>query len=81
MVFGLALAVAIGVGIFRGGVRLNLARFFRITGIFLVLVAAGLVLSALRTAHEAGWRHCVIDFGKGMTRRGSELLEYLQANC
>ena len=52
---GLALAVAIGVGIFRGGVRLNLARFFRITGIFLVLVAAGLVLSALRTAHEAGW--------------------------
>jgi high-affinity iron transporter len=52
---GVALAVAIGIGIFRGGVRLDLARFFRITGIFLVLVAAGLVLSALRTAHEAGW--------------------------
>jgi high-affinity iron transporter len=52
---GVALAVAIGIGIFRGGVRLNLARFFRITGIFLVLVAAGLVLSSLRTAHEAGW--------------------------
>ncbi len=51
----LLLAIAIGVGIFRGGVRLNLARFFRITGVFLVLVAAGLVLSSLRTAHEAGW--------------------------
>jgi high-affinity iron transporter len=54
-VLGVAIAVAIGIGIFRGGVRLNLARFFRITGIFLVLVAAGLVLSSLRTAHEAGW--------------------------
>jgi high-affinity iron transporter len=54
-VLGVALAVGIGIGIFRGGVRLNLARFFRITGIFLVLVAAGLVLSSLRTAHEAGW--------------------------
>jgi high-affinity iron transporter len=54
-VLGVAIAVGIGIGIFRGGVRLNLARFFRITGIFLVLVAAGLVLSSLRTAHEAGW--------------------------
>ena len=54
-VVGVGLAVAIGIGIFRGGVRLDLGRFFRITGIFLVLVAAGLVLSTLRTAHEAGW--------------------------
>jgi high-affinity iron transporter len=54
-VLGVAIAVAIGIGIFRGGVRLNLSRFFRITGIFLVLVAAGLVLTSLRTAHEAGW--------------------------
>jgi high-affinity iron transporter len=54
-VIGVAIAVAIGVGIFRGGVKINLAKFFRITGIFLVFVAAGLVLSSLRTAHEAGW--------------------------
>ena len=54
-VVGVVIAVAIGVGIFRGGVKLNLAKFFRITGIFLVFVAAGLVLSSLRTAHEAGW--------------------------
>jgi high-affinity iron transporter len=52
---GIAAAVAIGIGIFRGGVKLNLSRFFRITGLFLVFVAAGLVLSSLRTAHEAGW--------------------------
>jgi high-affinity iron transporter len=52
---GLAASVAIGWGIYAGGVRLNLARFFRWTGGFLILVAAGLVMSSLRTAHEAGW--------------------------
>jgi high-affinity iron transporter len=54
-VIGIAIAVGIGIGIFRGGVHLNLGRFFKITGIFLVFIAAGLVLTALRTAHEAGW--------------------------
>ncbi|HSS73038.1 MAG TPA: iron uptake transporter permease EfeU [Gaiellaceae bacterium] len=52
---GVLTAVAIGYAIARGSVRIDLARFFRITGIVLVLVAAGLVASALHTAHEAGW--------------------------
>lgn len=54
-VLGILLAVLIGWGIYIGGVRINLSRFFRVTGAFLILVAAGLVISALRTAHEAGW--------------------------
>ncbi|WP_176084468.1 iron uptake transporter permease EfeU [Martelella sp. HB161492] len=54
-VSGILLAILIGWGIYIGGVKLNLSRFFRITGAFLILVAAGLVLSSLRTAHEAGW--------------------------
>ena len=29
--------------------------FFRLTGAVLVVVAAGLLMTALRTAHEAGW--------------------------
>ena len=62
-VLGILVAIAIGYGIYKGGVRLNLARFFKITGVFLVFVAAGLVLSALRTAHEAGW----VGFGQGTT--------------
>ena len=41
--------------IYRGGVRLNLSKFFRITGVVLVLVAAGLVATTLRAAYEAGW--------------------------
>jgi high-affinity iron transporter len=54
-VIGLIAAVAIGIGIYRGGVRINLARFFRITGLVLVFVAAGLLATAMHTAHEAGW--------------------------
>ncbi|QGN34218.1 iron uptake transporter permease EfeU [Microlunatus sp. Gsoil 973] len=52
---GVLAAVAIGVGLFTGGIRLNLAKFFTATSVFLIFVAAGLVLSALRTGHEAGW--------------------------
>lgn len=54
-VLGILVAVLIGWGIYRGGVRLNLGRFFRATSAVLVLVAAGLVASAIHTAHEAAW--------------------------
>ena len=27
---------------------------------------------------EAGWKPCVLDFGRGLTRRGDQLLEYLK---
>jgi len=54
-VVGLVAAIAIGVGIYRGGVRINLSRFFRVTGLILVFVAAGLLATSLHTAHEAGW--------------------------
>jgi high-affinity iron transporter len=52
---GILVSVGIGYGIYRGGVRIDLARFFRLTGLVLVFVAAGLVATALHTAHEAGW--------------------------
>ncbi|MGY2051138.1 iron uptake transporter permease EfeU [Methylobacterium sp. JK268] len=57
-VLGIALAVLAGWGIAKGGVRLDLRRFFRWTGIFILFVAAGLIASALRAFHEAGlWNH------------------------
>jgi len=52
---GFAIAALLGWAIYRGGVKIDLARFFRFTGVVLVLVAAGLVASAAHTAHEAGW--------------------------
>jgi FTR1 family protein len=60
-ILGIVCAIVIGYAIYRGGVKLNLQRFFRVTGVVLALVAAGLVASTLHTAHEAGW----INFGQG----------------
>ncbi|MBU9844066.1 iron uptake transporter permease EfeU [Rahnella ecdela] len=54
-VIGLVVAVIIGCGIYFGGIRINLSRFFRFTGLFLILVAGGLIITSLQTAHEAGW--------------------------
>ncbi|MEZ0578743.1 iron uptake transporter permease EfeU [Nocardioides sp. MH1] len=62
-VLGIAVAIGLGGAIYAGGLRLDLRRFFSWTGVFLVLVAAGLVLSAFRTAHEAGW----VNVGQGTT--------------
>ena len=70
-VLGVLVAVGLGYGIYRGGVRLNLSKFFRATGLVLVLVAAGLVVNALRTAHEAGW----LDIGQARTVDLSWLVE------
>jgi high-affinity iron transporter len=52
---GILVAIALGYGIYRGAVHIDLARFFTVTAVFLVLVAAGLFVSAVHTAHEATW--------------------------
>ena len=51
---GLALAVAIGYALFKGTVRLNLRMFFDVTGLLLVLFAAGLLAHGIHEFHEAG---------------------------
>jgi high-affinity iron transporter len=51
---GLLGALAFGVGVYRGGLKINLRRFFRWTGVFIIFVAAGLLTGALRAFHEAG---------------------------
>jgi high-affinity iron transporter len=53
-VLGLLCAFAFGLGIYRGGVRLNLRQFFRVTGVFIIFVAAGLLSGAVHAFHEAG---------------------------
>lgn len=54
-VLGLALAVILGVLLYRGGIRMNLRSFFRVTGLLLIVVAAGLFAFSLHELQEAGW--------------------------
>ncbi len=53
-VLGVGVAIVLGYLLYRGGVRINLAQFFRVTGFVLVLVAAGLVSTAVHSLAEAG---------------------------
>jgi high-affinity iron transporter len=52
---GLTLAVILGVLLYRGGIRMNLRSFFRVTGLILIVVAAGLFAYSLHELQEAGW--------------------------
>lgn len=51
---GLVSAIGVGIAIYYFGVKLDLRRFFRWTGIFILFVAAGLLAGALRAFHETG---------------------------
>ncbi len=52
---GLVVAITLGWAIFAAGVRINLGRFFTVTGILLIFVAAGLVVYAVTEFTEAGY--------------------------
>lgn len=55
---GILAALLVGLALYRGSLRLNLAHFFRLTGLFILLVAAGLLAGSVRALHEAGvWNH------------------------
>lgn len=51
---GIAVSVVLGYGLYSGGIRLDLRRFFKRTGVFILFVAAGLAAGSLRKFHEAG---------------------------
>ena len=60
-IIGLAIAVAIGYGLYRGARVVNLRTFFSWTGIALIFIAAGLLSHGIHEFVEAGW----ITFGTG----------------
>jgi high-affinity iron transporter len=53
-IVGLALAVGIGAVIYQGSRRINLASFFKWTGVALVFIAAGLLATAVHELIEIG---------------------------
>ena len=53
-IVGLAIAALIGVGFYKGSRRINLATFFRWTGVALVFIAAGLLSHAVHEFIEIG---------------------------
>jgi high-affinity iron transporter len=52
---GLLVAVVLGVLLYRGGIRMNLRSFFKVTGVILIVVAAGLFAYSVHELQEAGW--------------------------
>lgn len=53
-ILGLAVAVGLGVLIYRGGIRLNLRTFFRVTGVLILIVAASLLVYGTHELLEVG---------------------------
>jgi high-affinity iron transporter len=51
---GLGLAVFLGVMLFRGSIKLDLAKFFRVSGLLLIFFAAGLVAYGIHELQDAG---------------------------
>ncbi|RCJ28327.1 hypothetical protein A6S26_12420 [Nostoc sp. ATCC 43529] len=52
-VAGLTVAIAIGVLLFKWGIKINIRQFFQVMGILLVLIVSGLVVSALKNFDDA----------------------------
>jgi len=50
---GIAVAVALAYLIYRGAVRINMAKFFKVTGILLIFVAAGILAYGMHDLQEA----------------------------
>ncbi|CAB5054091.1 unannotated protein [freshwater metagenome] len=55
LVLGLATAVVVGWAFYRSAATVNLAKFFKITGILLVFVAAGVLSYGIHEFQEVGW--------------------------
>ena len=53
-VVGLAVSISLGVALYMGSRRLNLRQFFTVTGILLIVFAAGLLAHATHEFQEAG---------------------------
>lgn len=62
LIFGVGTSVALGYGIYKGSIRINLAKFFKFSGIALILVAAQVLKLSLGEFEELGFiNHLTVD--------------------
>ena len=52
---GVLIAVGIAWGMYAGAVRINVAKFFKYTGVFLIVVAAGILAYGVGALQTVGW--------------------------
>jgi high-affinity iron transporter len=62
LVLGLTLAVVLGYLIYNRSVKLDLSKFFTVTGVALIIVAAGVLSYGIHEFQELGWIPGVDDF-------------------
>jgi high-affinity iron transporter len=55
LIVGVLIAVAIAYGMYVGAIRINLAKFFKYTGAFLIVVAAGILSYGIGALQTVGW--------------------------
>jgi len=55
LILGVLVAAAIAYAMYRGAVRFDLGKFFRYTGIFLIVVAAGILSYGIGALQTVGW--------------------------
>ena len=60
-ILGLGTATLLGWTLFATTVRLDLRRFFQVTGLLLILFAAGLVAHGIHEFNEVGWIPAVVE--------------------
>jgi len=55
LILGLVTAVVLGVAFYRSTIKLNLSTFFKVTGVLLTIVAAGVLSYGIAEFQEIGW--------------------------
>ncbi|CAN5825418.1 FTR1 family protein [soil metagenome] len=55
LIIGVLIASAIAYGMYAGAVRINLTKFFRYTGVLLIVVAAGILSYGIGALQTVGW--------------------------
>jgi high-affinity iron transporter len=60
-ILGLSTSALLGWTLFASTVRLDLRRFFQVTGVLLILFAAGLVAHGIHEFNEVGWIPAIVE--------------------